>query len=66
MPAATHAKAAEQHEAAAKSHNAAADHHDNGDHAKGAETSMKAHAAGEAAQKISTEANGKSAAHAKK
>ncbi len=66
MPVTTHTKAAEHHEAAAKAHKAAADLHGKGDHTAAVEKSTTAYGSGEAAQKLATEAHGKSAAHAKK
>ena len=65
MPKATHTKAAETHEAAAIFHRTAAEHHDKGDHAKGHEHSKTENGHFETAHKVSTEAHGKSASHAK-
>ena len=65
MPVASHTKAAEQHTMAAAEHKAAADLHEKGQHQAALEKSTKAQAGGDAAQKASTLAHGKSAAHAK-
>ncbi len=66
MSQASHTKAAEHHEATAETHRTAAEHDGKGDLAKGLEHPTKAHGQSEAARKMSTEAHGKSVAHAKK
>ena len=66
MPIACHTKAAEHHEKAATEHKAAADLHGKGNHTAAIEKADKAKAGSEAAHKSSTDAHGKSAAHAKK
>jgi hypothetical protein len=65
MPVASHTKAAEQHDIAAKAHKAAADLHGKGDHSAAVAKSSSAHESGKHAVTMSTEAHGKSAAHAK-
>jgi hypothetical protein len=66
MPVPSHTKAAEHDTNAAAEHKAAADLHSKGQHAAALEKSNKALGTGVAAQKASTDAHGKSLAHAKK
>lgn len=66
MPMATHTKAAEDHRAAAQAHQSAAELHGKGDHSAALEKSTKAKGCCDTAHKSSTDAHGKSTAHAKK
>lgn len=66
MPVATHTKAAEHHSNAAAEHKAAADLHGKGQHDAALEKSKKAQTCCDTAKTASSEAHGKSAAHAKK
>ena len=66
MPVASHTKAAEHLTNAASEHKAAADLHGKGQHAAAMEKSSKAQACCDTAKTASSDAHGKSTAHAKK